>query len=150
MSEVKVQEAGYRISITSWENDGDNYNHKTLTVQSADDARAVVALCNLLHPQHDTPKQTFGNMYEPSESDLADFVAAVSAIPAITNFLHKTVPGMEQDMQDSEDYMDSIMDVLYDLGLCGGENFFTRVCEKVDVHYYAEPVYADDVTAEFM
>jgi hypothetical protein len=150
---VIVQEAGYRISVVSWENDADNYNFKNITLESADDTRVVVALCKLLYPRYDTPQQTFGNMYEPSESDLADFEQAVSAIPGIKDFLYKVFPGLEQDMQDPEyggDYMDCVMDVLYDLGLCGSEYYYTRVCEKVEVHYFAEPVYARDLTTEFM
>lgn len=150
---VIVQEAGYRISVVSWENDADNYNFKNITLESADDTRVVVALCKLMYPRYDTPQQTFGNMYEPSESDLAEFEQAVSAIPGIKDFLYKVFPGLEQDMRDPEyggDYMDCVMDILYDLGLCGSEYYHTRVCEKVEVHYFEEPVYADDLTARFM
>lgn len=148
-----VQKAGYRISVTSWENDADSYNHRHITVEAAEDAKVVVALCNLLRSRYRTETPTFGNMYEPSESDLADFAQAVFAIPGIRDFLHKMFPGLEQDIEDPEygaDYMDSVMDVLYDLGLSGSEHFFTRVCEKVEVHYFAEPIYAAEVTAEFM
>lgn len=150
---IAVQEAGYRIGVTSWENDADNYNFKSITLENVDDTRVVVALCKLLHPRYDTPQQTFGNMYEPSESDLVEFEQAVSAIPGIKDFLYKVFPGLEQDMQDPEyggDYMDCVTDILYDLGLCGSEYYYTRVCEKVEVHYFAEPVYAMDLTTEFM
>jgi hypothetical protein len=150
---VIVQEAGYRISVTSWENDADNYNFKTSTVKTKADARVVTALCKLLRSDYRTETPTFGNMYEPSESDLADFAQAVSAIQGIRDFLHNMFPGLEQDIEDPEygaDYMNSIMDVLYNLGLSGSEYYYTRVCHKIEVHYFAEPVYADDVTAEFM
>jgi len=153
MNKVIVQESGYRISVTSWENDADNYNFKSITVEDKEAASVVVALCKLMYPRYDTPDQTFGNMYEPSDSDLEDFEQAVSSIPGIKNFLHKVFPSIEQDIQHPEyggDYMDCVMDVLSDLGLTGSEYYYTRVCEKVEVHYFDEPVYADDVTAEFV
>jgi hypothetical protein len=150
MTKTIVQPAGYAITVTSWENDGDHYNTKTLTVSSREEAQVLYALATLLRSQRHG-QHCFGNMYEPNEYHLQQFSNAVAAIPGMKEFLHNICPELEsQDPEYGADYMDVVMDVLYDLGLCGGENFFTRVCEKVDVHYYAEPVYADDVTAEFM
>jgi hypothetical protein len=153
MNKVVVQEAGYRISVTSWENDADNYNFKTITIESKEDASAITALCKLLRPSYVTGLPDYGNMYEPSELDLTEFEVAVAAIPGIKECLHRIFPSLEQDIQDPEyggSYMDCVMDVLYDLGLTGSEYYYTRVCEKVEVHYFEEPVYAADVTAEFM
>lgn len=151
MNKIIVQESGYRIGVTSWENDGDHYNFQSITVGTKEEARVVVELCNLLRPSYRTGLPDYGNMYEPSESDLADFEQAVAAIPGIKEFLHKTFPSLEQDMQDPEygaGYMDCVMQVLYDLGLSGSEYYFTRVCDKIEVHYFDEPVYAEDVTLE--
>lgn len=153
MSKVVVQESGYRISVTSWENDADNYNFKSITVEGKEDASVVVELCKLLRPFYRTGLPDYGNMYEPTEYDLANFAQAVSAIPGIKNFLHKVFPSLEQDIQNPEyggDYMDCVMDVLSDLGLAGSEYYYTRVCEKIEVHYFAEPVYANDLTEEFV
>ena len=153
MNKVVVQESGYRISVTSWENDADNYNFKSITLENADDARVVVALCKLLNPRYDTPQQTFGNMYEPSESDIQDFEAAIAQIPGINEYLKAVFSWYEESVEEYDigaKYADAVLDIYYDLGLSGSEYYYTRVCEKVEVHYFEEPVYAADVTAEFI
>lgn len=142
-----VQPAGYAITVTSWENDGDSYNTKTLTVSSREEAQVLYNLAMLLRSRSHN-QNSFGNMYEPNEYELQQFSDAVAAIPYINNFLHSICPELEADIEDPEngaEYMDVVMDQLYELGLTCGE-FYTRVAETIVVHYYAEPVYAEDVT----
>ena len=40
---------GWMLQVTSWENDGDCYNTKTLDGLTEDEVRAKVALCKVLH-----------------------------------------------------------------------------------------------------
>ena len=122
--------AGYLIRITSWENDGDNYNTKELQVDTEQEARTVSALCDLL-------RADFGNMYEPCDEDRQEFEQAVAAVPGIKDFVSSLFPDIEPVQENPEcgfGYMDAIMDILYDLGLAGSEHYFTRVCESVEVY----------------
>jgi hypothetical protein len=145
---VLIHTAGYAITVTSWENDADHYNTKTMVVSSIEDAQVLYTLAKLLGSQN---KKSFGNMYEPNEYELQQFALAVAAIPGIKEYIHNTVPELEANIEDPEYggcYMDVVMDTLYELGLTRGD-FYTRVAETVVVHYYAEPVYAEDVTNTF-
>ena len=45
----------------------------------------------------------------------------------------------------SVEYMDAVMDILYDVGLTGSEHFYTRVCDKVTVFYVEQDVYAERI-----
>lgn len=127
---------GYLIRVTSWENDADNYNTKEIQVETEQEARTVLALCNLLRSRYRVSYATFGNMYEPSDSDIQGFAIAVAAVPGIKEFVQRVFPGIEEDQENPEcgfGYMDAIMDILYDLGLSGSEYFYTRVCESVQI-----------------
>jgi tRNA A37 methylthiotransferase MiaB len=142
-----VQPAGYAITVTSWENDADNYNTKTCTVATKQEAQTLYSLAMLLQSRNQQAR-CFGNMYEPNEYELQQFAQAVAAIPGIKEYIHNVAPDIE-DPECGADYMDVVTDTLYDLGLSSGE-FFTRVAETVTVYYYAEPIYAEDVTYTFI
>ena len=133
---------GYLIRVTSWENDGDNYNTKELLVDTEQEASTVSALCNLL-------RSSFGNMYEPGDNDRQEFAVAVAAVPGIKEFVKSVFPDIEEDQEDPEcgfGYMDAVMDILYDLGLTGSEHFYTRVCETVSVYRIPADVVVEELT----
>ena len=45
---IKIVNKGYTISVTSWENDGDNYATKSLTVETIKEAQNIHKLCTEL------------------------------------------------------------------------------------------------------
>lgn len=134
---------GYLIRVTSWENDGDNYNVKEIQVDTEQEARTVSALCNLLRSRYRVTYPTFGNMYEPEDNEVQAFAVAVAAITGIKEFVTQVFPDIEEDQENPEcgfGYMDAIMDILYDLGLTGSEHYYTRVCESVEIFRIPEDV----------
>jgi len=140
--------AGYLIRVTSWENDGDNYNTKELQVDTEQEARTVSALCDLLRSRYRVDHPTFGNMYEPSDTDIQEFASAVAAIPGIKEFVQTVFPNIEENQKDPEcgfGYMDCIMDILYDLGLSGSEYYYTRVCDTVSIFHIPADVVVEEV-----
>lgn len=140
---------GYLIRIISWENDGDNYNTKELLLDTEQEARTVSALCNLLRSRHSVDHPSFGNMYEPSDSDIKEFAVAIAAVPGIKEFVKSVFPDIEEAQENPEcgfGYMDSIMDILYDLGLTGSEHYFTRVCDTVSVYRIPADVVVEELT----
>lgn len=141
---------GYLIRVTSWENDGDNYNTKEIEVSTEQEARTVSALCDLLRSRYRVSWDTYGNMYEPSDTDRAKFATAVAQIPGIKEFVQSVFPDIEELQEDPEcgfGYMDAVRDILYDLGLAGGE-FYTRVCETVEIYYIPADVLVQEVSFE--
>lgn len=141
---------GYLIRVTSWENDADNYNTKEIEVSTEQEARTVAALCDLLRSRYRVSWDTYSNMYEPNDTDSAKFATAVAQIPGIKEFVQSVFPDIEELQEDPEcgfGYMDAVMDILYDLGLAGGE-FYTRVCETVEIYYIPADVLVQEVSFE--
>ncbi len=48
MTQIKIASKGYTLYVSSWENDGDNYQNKTVTVETEEEARKIVFICNTL------------------------------------------------------------------------------------------------------
>ena len=47
-NQLKVVSKGYTVTCESWENDGDNYNTKSVIVQSKKTAEALYQMCKVL------------------------------------------------------------------------------------------------------
>jgi hypothetical protein len=133
---------GYLIRVTSWENDGDNYNTKEIQVITEQEARTIVEFCNLFgsssHNEYD-----IGNLCD------GDGVSARPAFRAFyykhPNFVNLTLSDCEDEEEEVDTICDAMMDVAYDLGLSGGEYFYTRVCETVEVYHIPADVVVEEV-----
>lgn len=138
---------GYHVTVTSWENDADNYNTKTIVVQDREEVDMLVALFDLLGSSNRNSCD-FGNMYEPNDAERQNFANAVAAIPGMIAYLEENFDWLKEAMNNPEcgaAHMDAIMDILYDVGLGGSEYYYTRVCEKVTVFYVEHDVYAERI-----
>lgn len=138
---------GYHVTVTSWENDADNYNTKTIVVQDREEVDILVTLFDLLGSSSRNSCD-FGNMYEPDKAEREAFANTVAAIPGMIAYLEKHFDWLKEAMNNPEcsvEYMDAVMDILYDVGLTGSEHFYTRVCDKVTVFYVEQDVYAERI-----
>jgi|SRR5579859_5972 len=126
---------GYRLTVVSWENDGDNYNTKIKSGLTKEYALFFVDLCKAV--DHDSE---IANLYEPSDEEVGD------AHRVLRDVMIKHRKADENEPLD--EVGDSAMEYLYDLGLCHGE-FFTRVCESFKVELVPEDVHFEDVTKDF-
>lgn len=130
-----IIKAGYRITVTSWENDADNYNTKILEGLTLEDAKFTVDFIKLFTSQNSRPNPGIGNMYEPSEGEIEKANQAVADVfnkhewPTNFNFEDWTY-------------------IAYELGLSCGE-FFTRAMESFVVEYIPEDIVIKNVTGEF-
>lgn len=165
MNKVLVQPAGYAITIASWENDADFRATKTLSVASLEEASLVVAIAKLFNSYWRNKtirgETSFDNLYEPSESELTTMFHTIAKIvgdyPLFQrlygwdDFSTPTEQDFNEDESDAvEELHDAVFELLDSLGLSGQqEGQYTRVAESITVHYYAEPVYAEDVTSTF-
>ncbi len=66
--------AGYRLTVTSWENDGDNYNTKSQDGLTKEESVFLVELITLFKSRHNRHglSRTFGNMYDPSDKEIEE------------------------------------------------------------------------------
>lgn len=133
--------AGYRLTVTSWENDGDNYNTKIKEGLTLEQCRYYVDLCKLLKSQS---RGGCGNMFEPSEGERKKLAVALQKLAK----KHGKEATELDNLDDRDLVCDQMLDVLYDLGLSCGE-FYTRVCDTYKVEHIAQPIELEDVTAQF-
>lgn len=139
MTKQTIIPAGYRITVTSWENDADNYNTEVKEGLSLEQCKLYVDLCKLMEGDDDV-----SNLYEPDEEELALLKAALVSVAK----QHLPAAELDEDATE-EDMNDVMMDIIYDLGLAGGD-FCTRVCEEWKVEHVPVEIVLNDVTEEFM
>lgn len=122
--------AGYRITVTSWENDADSYNTSTVDGLTKEEAAFHVDLLKLI-----SSRSEFSNMYDPTESEIKKFEAAVAKV-------------MKAHNQPEEEYpADFATDIICEY--TGYSEFYTRVAETINVEYVPQEIVIDDVSAEF-
>lgn len=134
MSTIKP---GYRITVTSWENDADNYNTKTLDGLTEHEAGYHVDLLKLIAGSHCNDKTVFGNMYEPRDSEVEAFEKAV------TEVLEK-----HKKLEAGYDPLDIAIDMLY-VYTGGSEGYLTRVVESIVVEFVPHEIIIEDVSKQF-
>jgi hypothetical protein len=139
---------GYRITVTSWENDADNYNTKSIEGLDENEIKFHVELAKM-HVSENQDRNAFGNIYDPSDLEREKHVEALTALgmryPGVIN--NWIVEEGEEVLV--EDYSTLIHDSLGELGLRGSE-FYTRVTESFVVEYIPEDIHIQDVTAQFI
>lgn len=129
-----VIKAGYRIHVTSWENDADNYRTKTMEGVAKEHLPFIVAACKLLTSKYDHQNGGgFGNIYQGSTEDL-DL--------ALSELIDKH-PDRPQYCDDPEGVSECL---LYKLGLMGGSEYTTRVFDSIKIEYIPENILIEDVT----
>jgi hypothetical protein len=136
--------AGYRITCTSWENDGDNYNTKTVEGLTREHVHLYTDLLKLLSRRHKDGDH--GNLYEPGEDEcqaLADDVKAVLAKHEGNDAIPDDI-----DLSDVDSVVEYFCDVVGDF-TGSSEHYLTRVVESVQVHLIPHPIEMALVTEEF-
>ena len=61
MEKILVIEKGYTLSVTSWENDGDNYRTKSQTFKTKELAIAIANLCKTVFCSCNNGEDGIGN-----------------------------------------------------------------------------------------
>lgn len=141
MSKTVLIPAGYRVEVTSWENDGDNYNTKSISgIKSESAVQFVVDICKLHKSEDDPLNPGFGNLYEPEDDEIEQFKEAVKDL--IENHVGDFP---DEYCRDFEGLREGL---IWDLGLIG--DFYTRVAQKICVQFFPEDVEVDDLTAKFV
>lgn len=131
-------EAGYRLTVKSWENDYDNVRTMTIDGLSEEETRCYVDLALLLSKSSHEAPGYFGNIYNPSHQEIEEFETALINLAArYTNIF-----------EEEEYYVDHCQDMIYDI--FGAGDFYTRKCEDISVQYVPHEINLEDVTGKFM
>ena len=141
---MKKIPAGYRLIVTSWENDADNYNIKVVEGLSLEATKLLVDVIQLFYSKNNPPKGKvcYGNLYWPSDDRIAACYAAVQEV------LDRHPKVSDEALADYFTGPEGVMEYMYELSLTGGD-FWTRVLDKFEVEFYPEDVIIQDVTAQF-
>jgi hypothetical protein len=152
----RVISKGYTISVTSWENDGDNYKTKSMVIESEDEAKAVVEMCKTIFKSCNNGDGGIGNTMDDDASSVKELIAEfMLKHPVLIKDFLKNNPELNNisDIESAieemdEDTMDDLVDICmeYNYNLMGGsEYYYSRVCEKVEVTYSDTDIFAQEV-----
>lgn len=134
----KVINKGYTVEVVSWENDGDNYNTKKVTVKTKEEAERLYRICTELFKSQNNKQGGVGNSMDGR------------SINTLIKYVEKN-PTYFPDLIDEnnevieDDILEYFMDIAY--SLMGGSEFYDfRVCQSCIVTYSPEDVYLELVT----
>jgi len=133
---------GYRLTVTSWENDGDSYNTTITEGLTLPQVKLLVELA-LLHKSKNNWPAGFGNMYEPNDREQKTYVAAMRTL--FKRHPPEAMPDENiAEYLDTEDFGDCAHEFVHDL--FGSSEFYTRVYESHKVEWIPEDILIEDVT----
>ena len=145
---------GYRLTIGSWENDADNYKTTVLEGLTKERVEYLLELCRNFTSGSNNGGATFGNMYEPSDTRLAQ------ATDRILEVMARHPAALTEDEVDllngTGDYEDlskddigyTCQEIIGDL-LSYSENYTFRVYDGATVQFVPHQIEMQDVTHEF-
>lgn len=128
--------AGYRLTVVSWENDGDAYNTKIVEGLNKRRTEFLIELAELCRGK-------FGNMYEPDTDELA--LLGDEVIKLFEKFPEEL--DNEEEALTSEVALDYFHEFLYDL--MGGSEFYTRVLDSWNVELVPHEISLENVSEQF-
>ena len=121
MNKELVIEKGYTLTVTSWENDGDNYRTESMTVETLEEARKIHKICT--------------ELFKSDEGGVGNSMDGESE-EAIEEYIENNP---ELNLTEGE-----IRDLSYDL-MGSSEYYDYRVCESVSVTYSPEDIYLEKI-----
>ena len=128
----KIVKKGYTIEVTSWENDGDNYTTKTMTVQSKEYAISVLKMCEDLFCSYNNGGCGIGNM---NDNDYGEGQDIIEKYMYDKTFIED---------KDPNRLLDIVMDINYDL-MGSSDYYFSRVFESGCIYYSPEDIYLEEI-----
>lgn len=132
----KVINKGYTISVTSWENDGDNYRTESQTFDSKEEVAKMYKICAELFISCNNRKGGIGNTNEGDEEE---------ANKTILEWLEKNPTFFDnQEDADKEGLINDIMEINYKL-MGSSEYYYSRVFESASIIYSPEDVYLEEI-----
>lgn len=131
----KILSKGYTIEVTSWENDGDNYNTLSITVDNRELAKAISEMCNTIFTScNNKVCRGIGNCQNSREAEKI-------IIPFMKE--HLILCGDKINPTD-KDLISVCREFNFDL-MGSSEFYYSRVCESCTVMYSPEDIYAEEI-----
>lgn len=130
-SKLKIINKGYTITVDSYENDGDNHQSHSLTVDTMNDVKTIDSFLKLC--------EKIGNAYEDFEKgDLPKIEKFVKEHPDLLYFA-------DQYLEDPYDHREIFLNVAYQLVGCSSDDYILRYPEKWTIVYSDKNVYLEEI-----
>jgi hypothetical protein len=145
MTNFTLIPAGYRLSVTSWENDADNYQTEVLEGLTREAVIAYTELLKLI-------KKTDGgglsnNSYMSTEK--FEFIETFRPLMREHTELALFILEQVEEDVDDEEFADKLISFINDKLLGYSESYIMRVFESFKVEYIPHDIQLEDVTKEF-
>lgn len=135
----KAIKKGYTLTCTSWENDGDNYRTKSMTVQNKDYAQAIKAMCESVFKSCNNGDGGIGNCNDECGNGTTTNI--------ILDFVNKwpiVKEQMESDNPTDEEIVDFVMELNGEL-MGYSEWYYSRISESCIVTYSSTDIAVEEV-----
>lgn len=120
---------GYTLHITSWENDGDNYQLNQLTVETLDEVKKLHIVCTELLASENSSPTGVGN-----SSDYSGFSRLIDFAEKYPQYFP------DCDGLSNDELFEYFQALTYPL--VGESDFYDfRVCESIQITYSPDNVY---------
>ena len=143
----KVVSKGFTITVKSWENDGDNYQTNSITVNTLEEATAWVDMMQLCRSANNQPKGEiyFGNLFEDEftkehQRIAADFI--IENYEQLSRYLNEDIQ-LDADKSDKE--LSYVFMNLAAILLGNSEYYACRVMQDCSVTHSSEDVYCEEI-----
>lgn len=141
--------AGYRLTVNTWENDGDNCNSRTEDGLTESGVRFWVDIFKA-HRSKNSGDGFIGNIYDPNEDEIEKYNAKIASIMrehpnAVFGIFG--VDLVDNEISDKE-LADNFADIGHDWTLSSSE-FHSRVVEDWVVEFTPVQLILGDVTDDF-
>ena len=134
--------AGYQLSISTWENDYDNYKTETLNGLTSEDVQFYICFLNYFK------RKGFGNETVDSETiGIEERIAITEAYNQYPPSSPELLERVQSSLADWKDNPNESHDWITDLIGFWNDGEYYRVIEKIDVHYVPQVI--EDVTQQF-
>lgn len=140
--------AGYRIHVTTWENDADNYRTESMDGLTEGNVKFIVELVKLFKDKCNN-KGFFGNCYDNYPDGLDEAIDKIISKFSDEDRTFDFDWGDEEDnIVDNHTYVNDSL--LSDLGLTDSGEFCTRVFDKAVIEHIPNDIKIDVVTDKFI
>ena len=125
---------GYNVFITSWQNDGDDYNTVVYNTTDPEVVQGIVDSLKIFKESH-RKEGFFGNIF--------DGELPMEAVDLVFPFMERYWG--DSIVDDEEGRRCSVEDFLWDMGIFTGD--WVRICDKIQVFFVDS---FEDMTGDFV
>lgn len=141
MTKTNIIKAGYRLTVSSWENDADHARTLQKDGLNLDETKFIVDIISLYRSGN------LGNMYQPQDKEYQKEITALRKVIAKHPNAHKFLSLEIEQLEDDENIRVCVHEnILYDF--MGSGDFYSRVYESHQVEYIPVEIQIEDVTSK--